>query len=143
MESYTPERVISGTQGEVWIDGFYMAEVTGCEAKMTLKKQEVNQVKVMGGGQKVIGVEGKGTVKFNKVSSHMLVKLAESIKAGKTATATIISKLDDPDAYGVERVALNNCVFDEVTLVDWEAGKLGEESYSFTFSDFELLDTIA
>ena len=143
MKSHAPERVISGTHGEMWIDGDYMAEVTSCEAKLTLKKQPVTQVKVMGEGQKIMGAEGKGSFKLNKVSSYMTLKVASKLKEGKTVSSTIISKLDDPDAFGAERIMLKNCVFDEVTLVDWEAGKLGEESHAFTFNDFELLDTIS
>ena len=44
MKSYTPERVINGTFGEVWVDDDYMAEVTALEAKVSLEKTEVNQV---------------------------------------------------------------------------------------------------
>ena len=43
MQSYTPDRVINGTFGEVTIGDDYMAEVTGLEAKVTLEKTEVNQ----------------------------------------------------------------------------------------------------
>ena len=43
---------------------------------------------------------------------------------------------------GNERVKLTGVTFDEVTLIDWEAGKLGEESYPFTFGGVEPIDTI-
>ena len=61
---------------------------------------------------------------------------------GKMMTCTIVSHVKDPDALGAERVALYGCLFDKISLIDWEAGKMGEESYSFTFSDWELLKTI-
>ena len=32
-------KVINGTFGEVWVDGDYMAEATGMEAKVTLEKE--------------------------------------------------------------------------------------------------------
>ena len=37
---------------------------------------------------------------------------------------------------------ITGVTFDELTLADWEAGKLGEESYAFTFEDAELIDAI-
>ena len=50
--------------------------------------------------------------------------------------------MDDPDALGVERIALYNCLIDAVDLINWSVGKVGEESYNFTFEDFDELDTI-
>ena len=85
----------------------------------------------------------KGTLKLNKVTSYFINLLSENIKAGKTTTCTIISKLADPDSNGVERIKLAGVTFDELTLANWEAKKLGEESIPFTFTDWKLLDTIA
>ena len=55
---------------------------------------------------------------------------------------TIISKLRDPDSYGAERVALYNVSFDDLTLADWQAATMGTVTAPFTFSRYELLDTI-
>ncbi len=142
MKSYTPERVINGTFGEVWVDDDYMAEVTALEAKVSLDKTEVNQVGTLAKGYKVTGIDGKGTLKMNKVTSYFIQKLSDNTKAGKTTTCTIISKLADPDALGAERIQLNGCTFDELTLVNWEAKKLGEESIAFSFTGWDVLDTI-
>lgn len=142
MKSYTPEKVINGTWGEVWVDDDYMAEVTALEAKVSLEKTEVNQVGTLAKGYKVTGIDGKGTLKMNKVSSYFIRKLSANIKAGKTTTCTIISKLADPDSFGAERIQLNGCTFDELTLADWEAKKLGEESIAFSFTGWDVLDCI-
>ena len=53
MKSYNPSQVLNGTYGEVWLDDDYMAEVTGLEAKSTIKKTEVNMVGKLSPGQKV------------------------------------------------------------------------------------------
>lgn len=142
MDSYLPENVINGTYGEVWIDGNYMAEVTGLEAKVSLEKTDVNQVGTLAKGYKVTGIDCKGTLKMNKVSSYFIKKLSNNLKKGKTVSVTIISKLADPDAFGAERIELLGCTFDELTLANWEAKKLGEESIAFTFTDWNLLDVI-
>ena len=144
MKSYNPSQVINGTYGEVWLDDEYLAEVTGLEAKSSLKKSEVNMVRRPSPGQKVTGVENKGTLKLNHVTSNMKKKIGESIRAGKTPTFTLISALSDPDAIAgqTERIKLTGVTFDEVSLADFENGKLGEESYAFTYEDFEFLDSI-
>ena len=142
MKEYKSENVINGTFGEVWVDGDYMSESTGMEAKVTLEKTEVNQSGTLSKGYKVTGIEGKGKIKLNKVTSYFITKPSENLKKGKTTTATIISNLKDPDALGNERIQLNGCVFDELTLINWEAKKLIEEEIPFTFTSWEVLDKI-
>lgn len=77
-----------------------------------------------------------------EVTSYFIKKLSDSIKAGKTPTFVIQSNLADPDAIGAERVILRGVQFDELSLINWEAGKLGEESYAFTFASWEIKDVI-
>lgn len=141
--AYQPEKTINGTFGEVWLDDYYLAEVIGLEAKVSLEKQEVNQTGTLAKGYKITGIDGKGTIKLNKVTSYFMKFISQSIKQGKTASCTIISKLGDPDSNGIERVKLSGCTFDEVTLANWEAKKLGEESIPFSFTDWEILDSIS
>ena len=138
-----PERVINGTFGELWINDYYMAEVTAFQAKITVEKTEVNQTGTLNKGYKVTGIDCKGTLKLNKVTSFFINKLSDNLKAGKTTTFTIISKLADPDSDGIERIKLTGCTFDELTLADWETKKLTEESYPFTYTGWEVLDSIA
>lgn len=140
---YAPEKTLNGTYGSLWIDDYYMAEVTGLEAKVGLEKTEVNQTGSLEKGYKITGMEGKGTVKLNKVTSYFIQKLSDNIKAGKTTVCTMISLLDDPDSEGQERIKLTGCTFDELTLVDWESKKLGEESVPFSFTSWEVMDTIS
>ena len=139
---FKPEKTINGTFGELWIDDYYLAEVTGLEAKATIEKTEVNQTGTLAKGYKVTGLDCKGTIKLNKVSSYFQIKLSDAIKQGKTPSCTIISKLEDPDSEGAERVKLTGCTFDELSIAKWEAKKLGEESIPFSFTDWEYLDVI-
>ena len=141
MDSYNPEQVMIGTQGEIWIDGEYVAEVTAFKAVAKLTKEKVDQVKKMFTGYKVTGYEGTGTVKMNHVSSFFIKKMADNMKNAKQTKYEIIAKLDDPDAVGAERVLIKDATFDTLTLMDWTAKKLVEDSYDFTFTDFEILET--
>ncbi len=140
--AFAPERTINGTFGSLWVDDYFLSEVTGLEAKVSLEKTEVNQVGTLAKGYKVTGIDCKGTIKLNKVTSYFINLLSENIKNGKTTTCTIISKLEDPDSFGSERIKLTGCTFDELTLANWEAKKLGEESIPFSFTGWELMDTI-
>lgn len=142
MNTYEDKNVINGTFGEVWCDSDYLAESIGLEAKMSLEKTEVNMCRRLSKGQKVTGVEGKGTLKMNKVSSYFILKIGDAIKQGKTPVSEIITQLKDPDAFGAEKIKLTGVVFDELTLANWEAKKLSEESIAFTFESFEVLESI-
>ena len=77
-----------------------------------------------------------------KVISYLIKLLAPAIKEWKQVKFTLISKLDDPNALGAERIALYGVMFDAVDLINWELGKVGEEDQNFTFEDFDLLDLI-
>jgi hypothetical protein len=142
MDNYTGDQVLNGTWGEMWLDGNFMAETTALQAKVTLTKTAVVMCGTLVNGQKVTGMELKGTVKLNKVSSAMIQANSAAIKAGRTPEHTIISNLDDPQSAGAERIVLKSVMFDELTLVDWEAKKNQEESIPFTFMDWDLLDLI-
>lgn len=141
-KEFKAEQVINGTWGEAWIDGDYFAQVTALKAEVTLKKTAIQMVQKLQEGQKMTGLEMKGEIKLHKINSAIMKKMSERFKKGKMMNCTIISNLEDPDALGAERVALYNCLFDKLVLADWEAGKMGEESYGFTFEDWELLQTI-
>lgn len=138
MDKFVAQRVMSGTQGEIWIDGKYMAEVTGFKAEIKLIKEEVNQVKTMFKQYKVTGCEGTGNVKMNHVSSYFINLMADNIRNGRQTVVTIRAKLDDPDSVGREEVIIRDATFDKLTLMDWEAKKLTEDDYDFTFTDFEV-----
>ena len=141
MDNFNASQVMSGTQGEIWIDGKYMAEVTAFKAEIKLIKEEVNQVKKMFKQYKVTGCEGTGNVKMNHVSSYFMNLLAENIKKARQTAVTSVVKLDDPDAVGAERISITDATFDKLTLMDWEAKKLTSDDYDFTFTEFDILDT--
>lgn len=134
--------MINGTFGECWVDNDYMAEVTALQAKMKLDTSEVKRTGTLEKGYKITGISGSGTLKLNKVTSYFLNKVSKDLKKGKATRMTIITNLEDPEAFGAERVRIDDCVITELTIADWEAGKLLEESIPFNFSGFEVLDSI-
>lgn len=136
------EQVMNGTYGEVWINDDYIQEVTGFSAKVTPKTEAISQPRQLVDGTKITGLECKGELKVNKLSSRFIKYVSDDLKKGKQTEFKIISKLDDPSALGAERVKCTGCVFTEMTLADWEAKKNGEETIPFTFRDWDLMDTV-
>ena len=142
MAGYDERRAINGTFGEVWLEGEQVREATGLTADVGLEFLDVPMCGVLGKRQKVSGLTGNGSITMTKVNSRMGIKLSDMIKAGKTPSFTIISKLADPDAYGAERVVLKNCQFSTLTLADWSSNQIGSITQNFTFTDWDYLDLI-
>lgn len=136
------KRVISGTHGQVWLDGELVGECYGLQAKSSFNKEEVPQCGRMSVDSKVKSIKNTGSLRMHKVNTRMALALGDNIRNGRDVRFTIISKLADPDSYGAERVALKNVSFDDLTLADWEADNLGKVECPFTFTDFEFLDAI-
>ena len=138
----TAKRVISGTWGEVWLDGDFVGECYGLQAKSSFNKDDVKLCGPMTTDKKIRSISNTGSLKLHKVSSRMALAIGDMIRNGRDVRFTIISKLSDPDAYGTERVVLKNVSFDDLTLADWEADALGSTECPFTFTDYEYLDTV-
>ena len=136
------KRVISGTWGEVWLDGDEVSECYGLQAKVSFNKEDIALCGQMASDKKVTSIECTGSLRMHKVTSRMALAIGENIRNGKDVRFTIVSKLKDPDAYGAERVVLSNVSFDDLTLADWEAKSVGKVECPFTFTDYEFLDEI-
>lgn len=136
------KRVISGTWGEVWLDGDKVSECYGLQAKVSFNKEDIALCGQMASDKKVTSIECTGSLRMHKVTSRMALAIGENIRKGKDVRFTIVSKLKDPDAYGAERVVLSNVSFDDLTLADWEAKSVGKVECPFTFTDYEFLDEI-
>lgn len=142
MSKLTANRVMSGTWGEVWLNGDYVSECYGLQAKVSFNKEDVNICGQMAVDKKTTSTTCTGSLKMHKVNSRMAIAIGNEIRNGKDVRFTIISKLSDPDAYGSERIVLRNVSFDDVTLADWEVARNGTVEAPFTFTEYEFLDKV-
>ena len=133
------KRVMSGTFGELWWDGELIAECDKFTAKYTQNKEEVNLARQLISDTKVMGSKGTGSFRIYKVYSRFRA-YADAVQAGEDVRGTFVSKLDDPDAYGSERVALYNVSLDEVPLVNWERKTIQRDEVPFTFTSHKFLE---
>jgi hypothetical protein len=135
-------RIINGSYGTVFLEGEEVAEAKAFQAKLEFQKEEVSVAGKMATGTKYMGYTGKGSITLHKVNSRMIKLIGNQIKQGKEPRFTIVGKLADPDALGVERIAINNVSFDDLTLFDFEVKSIGQVECPFTFDDWDVLDSI-
>lgn len=134
-------RVMSGTWGQVWVDGELWVELESFQAKYSKNKSDIALCGEMVVGTKVTSVKGTGSISAHKVYTRNPAQI-DAILEGRDVRCTIVGKLDDPDAFGAERVALYDVSFDDETLMDFAAGNPGKVTYPFTFGRREWLDTV-
>lgn len=140
--NFSGERIVSGTFGEAWLDGEYLAEVKGFQAKLEFTKEDVQLAGKMGTDSKFMGYKGNGSLRLHKVNSRLIRKLSDKIKLGQLPRVTILTALADPAAFGSERVTVKDASFNDLTLADWETGVKGEIEAPFTFTDWTINDSI-
>lgn len=142
VKAYKPGDVISGTTGEAWLNGEKFAEIYGTQAKINFKKEEVPMCGTNNGsGQKMMGWDGTGSLRFNKVNSALLKKELAALKNGEPLVVDIVTKVKG--SKGNERTHIPSCQFDDITIADWEANKIQQVEKPFTFNEMpELLEEI-
>ena len=136
-------RTINGSYGEVWHDGIWLTNIQSAEAVVDLDKEEIKRSGTRWVGHKVTALKGSGTISGYKITSDFIKKVG--VVAGdrnKPYVTSIILKLNDPESYGAERVRLKGVQFDQIPLSKFEVGSLVEEALPFTFTGFDLLDSI-
>ena len=153
MEVIRGNKTLSGTWGELWINGEKIFEFSKIEVNAELSKIEVkvsaNREDVQLGidvDSKITGLKGEGSYTVKKVYTRAK-EILENWKKGMDVRAEVIAKLADPDAVGgqIERWACDNVWHNEIPVVNWEKGGIIEEEVSigFTPSDLQNLDAVA
>ena len=124
-------RVMNGTWGQIWEDGTEIAEVSAFQVKVNKNFDTIN----------ICGQMAEDRMTLHKVYSRGADDVEQAM-SGHDLRKTLVGKLDDPDAYGAERVAVYGVSYDEQVLMDWEAGKAGSMTISFQATNVEDLDKV-
>ncbi|RXM79577.1 phage portal protein [Clostridium tetani] len=127
-------RTIRGSKGKILKDGKWQTNLTECTAEVELDKKELNLLGDDWTRYKQGNKKGTGSMSGYKISSEMIQTGFKRFE--------IITALEDPEAYGYERIRLKNCMADKIQLINLKANELVEEETPFTFEDYELLDPI-
>nr|DAL36177.1 MAG TPA_asm: tail tube protein [Caudoviricetes sp.] len=142
MKTFDHNKVFRGSFGKVWLDDEKLANVKSFEAKVSLDYEEMDVNGDLGKKQRYMGYSVSGTMVMHKYDSTILKKYKEGIVTGELPELKIVSALDDPSAYGAERVALYDVTLDELALSKFENKGLVEEEVPFKAGSFELLDLV-
>ncbi|MBR4315263.1 MAG: phage tail tube protein, partial [Lachnospiraceae bacterium] len=135
--NYTADQVINGVDGECWIDGAKMAEVSEFEAVIKMVYTDIPLAHKLQKGKKLTGEEHTGKLHLFHVSDVIAAKVVQMLKQRKCPIFTVNGKVADPDSLGTTRVSLYDVKLDEVPLLKWERTNVGEFDINFTFGDYD------
>lgn len=135
-------RQINGTFGAVWVNNEKWLDVEEFETKVNIDYEDVNMAEDLATHKKLNGWSGEGTLTVKKVYSRGAGLLANALKSGALPEVNLVGKLADPDAFGSERVSINEVTFNEFTLMKFEQKTLMTEELPFNFADYKPIDLI-
>ncbi|MEK4715338.1 phage tail tube protein [Sporosarcina sp. FSL K6-5500] len=142
MTKIRSNKQINGTFGSVWVNNEKWLDVDAFEAKVTVNYEDVNMAEDLATHKKMTGWAGEGSLTVKKVYSRGAALLANAVKTGVLPEINLVGKLADPDAFGSERVAINDVTFNEFMLMKFEQKALGTEELPFNFADYDPIDLI-
>lgn len=134
-------RIMNGTWGQLWKAGVLRSECTAFQVKIAKNFEDKNRCGQMATDRKLISVKISGSITFDKVYT-VGADDAEDAMAGIDDRETLVGNLNDPDAYGAERIAVYGVSYDEQTLADWAAAKAGSITLPFQATNFQYLDKV-
>ena len=136
-------RVINGSYGECYREGKWLTNIYKMSAELELSYGDVKISGTRWTGQKLLRIKGTGSITGYMITTELVQNVARITDDRKSEYVTeLIFKLDDPEAYGCERVRLKHVKFSKVPIAGWEVGSVVEEEWPFTFTGVEWLDSI-
>lgn len=142
MRNFNHNKVIRGTFGKVWVDGERLSNVKSFEAKAAIDYEDMSVNGDFCTKKRYMGYSISGTMTLHKFDSFIVGKYQAGLMNGDLPDMTIVVALDDPTAYGAERVQLRDVLLGEITLSKFENKALVEEEVPFTAGSYEFLDLI-
>lgn len=139
--NFSARRIPNGTYGSYWLDDNRMAEVYGCQAKVQVNTETINLCGQFMEDYKPTSGKGSGSLMMYKVDSGM-IEYMRTVQDGQVPVGKIVTKVQDPESAGCERIAYYGVMFTDLTLADWQAAQSGKITAPFTFTRWEPLDLI-
>lgn len=141
MAGSVSNKYLSGSNGQVWLDGEEVGELTGIDSKITFNLEEVKTCGKQSTDYMNTGWSGEGTLKLQKTQSRGLTLMAEAMSTGIIPEVTIITKLIDKQTLKAERTSLI-VMFTEFNPVKFEGQGNVEEEIPFKILDMKILEVI-
>ncbi|AQS09685.1 phage-like element PBSX protein XkdM [Clostridium saccharobutylicum] len=135
-------QILKGNNGEVWFNNQYLATLKTIKATL---KGDFTSDNFIGDNRTYSiynGWSGEGSLSFDKVDSYVWNLATQAYKSGVMPDLKIITSLTNSVTSKSEKVSIEGVMFSQFDLINIESKKITEESYSFTFSDFDPLETM-
>lgn len=136
-------KVLSGTDGQVYVNGELLSELKSIELKVTGKFEEFSICGDYATYNKFTGYGIDGTIKLQKIKGRGISLLAKAYKSGVMPDIKIISVLKDKNTGKAERTSVSGVVITEFTLANFEAKSLVEEELPIKASSYSVLETLS
>lgn len=135
------KRVINGTFGSLLLDGLSRADIKAGQIRVEKENTPIPLAGNIVIDTKLTGVKVKVSVTLYHVDSVCAEEIRETMK-GHDVRHVAIMGLEDPDAWGFERVAARNIAWDELSAADWKLNTMGEITLTGSATEVEFLDEI-
>ena len=136
-------RLLKGSNGNVWINGELLTTVKSIEAKVKGEFSDHNFCGDAATHSSYDGWSGEGSITFGKINSKLWYQVATAYKDGIMPDLKIITCLTDKSTGKSERVAITGITITEFVLAGFKAKEVVEEEYPYKFSNYDILDKIA
>lgn len=124
---------ITGSFGQLFLDGTLMADVSSIEAKSTINRETVQMAGSLDEDSKITSISSEGSFVVKKVYSRE-IDFINAFKEGRDKRFSLYVVLDDPDAFGRESTRIDNCWLNEVTVAQFELGAVLEREFPFGYT---------
>jgi hypothetical protein len=135
-------KALSGSEGQVWLNGELLGEVKSIELKVTGSFEEISICGDYATYQRYTGWSGEGTLKLQKVYSRGSKLLANAYKTGIMPDIKIVTKLTDKSTGKSERVSVEDVTITEFMLTNFENKSLIEEELPLKFAKYNPIESI-
>lgn len=131
---------ILGTNGKLYVNGVRYAHIKSFELKATMNYEEVDVNGNLAKQYVYTGYALSGTMTLHKINSHNANLVKDGMKTGVMPDIKFVASVNDPNFDGQDRIEVENVTFDEVTLLAFENGAIGEESVPFKAGSYNYID---
>ncbi|MGE4272060.1 MAG: phage tail tube protein [Desulfitobacterium sp.] len=138
-----PNRVLTGSSGNVWVNGKLLAQLKSIELKVTGSFEELSFCGDHATYNRYTGWTGEGTITIQKVDSTVLSLMADAFTSGIMPEIKIVTSLTDKATRKSERAAVSDVVITEFMLAKFESKTPAEEEIPLKFSKYQVLEKIA
>ena len=132
-------QVWTGSDGQLWLNNKdRIAKVQKFTFKQTNKYEGVDDTDSFATGQRLVGCELSGEITAYK-TSFAFNDIMEQYKNKQQPTLSLVGKITNNDTGETKRISITDVTFTELTLFEFEKGKVNQDVVPFNAGDYKYL----